>query len=260
MRPFVFLALIAALLIVTASATRFQSQLHSQKEAYWGAFGLNDGYKNMTAAQLFEFYETVPYNIIDVREPDEYKAGHIPGAVNFPLSTLDYTYKNLPTGTTIYIHCLGGVRSIKAINLLLTKPVKLDMVNIQDGFNGWVNGGYPVIVNAIKAESTNFNAYVESLYAIGIAQRPETAKKIENVQSASKSGKFEAYLEALRATGIGAEEKKEQLVGDVSMDAYVGLFEQKQPQVQKKEQTAPTTTKLTPSFSAYIEALKTMGF
>ena len=57
--------------------------------------------------------------VVDVREPNEFARGHIPGAVNMPLSTLDQaarsiTDKNAP----LYVHCLSGGRSSKATKLL----------------------------------------------------------------------------------------------------------------------------------------------
>ena len=54
--------------------------------------------------------------LIDVREADEYNAGHIPGAVNIPLSVIDKIdiAKEIP----MYIYCLRGSRSMSAVSLL----------------------------------------------------------------------------------------------------------------------------------------------
>ena len=64
-------------------------------------------------------YESVEGALLyDVREADEYAAGHVPGAVNMPLSTL--TEATLPDdkGVPLYVYCLSGARSSKAVKYL----------------------------------------------------------------------------------------------------------------------------------------------
>lgn len=57
--------------------------------------------------------------IIDVREPDEFAHGHIPGAVNVPLGSLESIASVAPDkAETLYVHCLGGVRSSRACKQL----------------------------------------------------------------------------------------------------------------------------------------------
>ena len=62
-------------------------------------------------------YRTTPGAVlIDVREPGEFAAGHIPGAVNMPLSGS----RNLSfdKDTPLYLYCLRGSRSLKASAIL----------------------------------------------------------------------------------------------------------------------------------------------
>lgn len=54
--------------------------------------------------------------IIDVREPNEYAAGHVPGAVNKPLSRFS-PEADLPRGEPIVLICQAGGRSAKALKL-----------------------------------------------------------------------------------------------------------------------------------------------
>ena len=54
--------------------------------------------------------------LVDVREADEYAAGHIPGAVNAPLSTLEGA--DLPKDRPLFLYCLRGSRSARAAGLL----------------------------------------------------------------------------------------------------------------------------------------------
>ena len=54
--------------------------------------------------------------LIDVRETDEYAAGHIPEAVNVPLSEIGSI--GFPKERTLYLYCLRGARSKKAASIL----------------------------------------------------------------------------------------------------------------------------------------------
>ena len=64
-----------------------------------------------------EEYRAAPSAIlIDVREPDEFASGYIPGAVNAPLSTINQT--TLPKGTPLFLYCLRGTRSKRAAGIL----------------------------------------------------------------------------------------------------------------------------------------------
>ncbi len=73
--------------------------------------------------------------ILDVREVDEFQAGHIEGAVNVPLSTLDKGYEQLDASKRYYVICQGGMRSERACKFLETKG--FDVVNVEGGMNQW---------------------------------------------------------------------------------------------------------------------------
>ena len=56
--------------------------------------------------------------LVDVREPHEFAAGHIPGSVSHPLSAFDPTALPLAEeGQRIVFSCAAGVRSVRAIEL-----------------------------------------------------------------------------------------------------------------------------------------------
>lgn len=54
--------------------------------------------------------------LVDVREADEFASGHIPGAVNEPLSTINQT--TLPKDAPLFLYCLRGTRSRRAAGIL----------------------------------------------------------------------------------------------------------------------------------------------
>lgn len=83
---------------------------------------------------------------VDVRQPDEYAAGHVPGAVNIPLSQLGTRAESLHAdskGAPVYVICASGNRS-KAGAALLVKG-GLDARSVAGGTAGWAKAGHPVV-------------------------------------------------------------------------------------------------------------------
>ncbi|KAA0125869.1 Rhodanese-related sulfurtransferase [Methylobacterium sp. UNC378MF] len=81
--------------------------------------------------------------IIDVREPHEYEAGHIPGAVSHPLSTFDpQAVADLVAadGRRPVFSCASGVRSVHA--LMAAQNAGLDLAeHYKGGFKDWYGAG-----------------------------------------------------------------------------------------------------------------------
>lgn len=94
--------------------------------------------KSITVAQL---RERVGVPLIDVREPDEYAAGHVPGAVNLPMSTIGDHLDQLPDGAFDVI-CQAGGRSARVVAAL--EPRGYDATNVDGGTGEWIASGYPV--------------------------------------------------------------------------------------------------------------------
>ena len=55
--------------------------------------------------------------LLDVREVDEFHSGHIPGAVNLPLSGIDTI--EIPKDKPLFVYCLRGSRSKQAVGVLM---------------------------------------------------------------------------------------------------------------------------------------------
>ncbi|MFG6490955.1 rhodanese-like domain-containing protein [Microbacterium sp. P03] len=94
--------------------------------------------KSITVQQLSE-REGVP--LIDVREPDEYAAGHVPGAVNLPMSTIGERLDDLPDGAFDVICQVGG-RSGRVVQALEARGY--DVTNVDGGTGEWIQSGYPL--------------------------------------------------------------------------------------------------------------------
>ena len=72
--------------------------------------------KNNINDAVEECRDTKNAVLIDVREAEEFRAGHIPGALNVPLSEIDAI--NIPKDVPVFIYCLRGSRSKKAAGIL----------------------------------------------------------------------------------------------------------------------------------------------
>jgi phage shock protein E len=74
--------------------------------------------------------------LIDVREPDEFAAGHINGAILMPLGTVEKAYKSLPKGVTLVVYCKQGNRSARAVSFFVSHGYP-KAVSLDGGFMAW---------------------------------------------------------------------------------------------------------------------------
>lgn len=66
-----------------------------------------------------EYSTTDSAVLLDVRTPDEYRQGHIPGSKNVPLQSISKVAGMIDNkSTTIFVHCLSGARSRQAAAIL----------------------------------------------------------------------------------------------------------------------------------------------
>jgi rhodanese-related sulfurtransferase len=74
--------------------------------------------------------------LVDVREPDEYAAGHIDGARLMPLGTVETAYRDLPKDVKLVVYCRSGKRSAKAVSFL-TAHGYTNAVSLDGGYLAW---------------------------------------------------------------------------------------------------------------------------
>jgi len=77
--------------------------------------------------------------LLDVRENDEYKSGHIPNTLHIPLNKLEANLNKLPKDKKILVYCKSGNRSITASRILKSKGYT--PIDIKDGIIGLVSNG-----------------------------------------------------------------------------------------------------------------------
>jgi rhodanese-related sulfurtransferase len=80
--------------------------------------------------------------VIDVRQPDEYRTGHIAGAKLIPLNQLNSRIKELPQNREIICVCASGNRSGSATRMLV--KAGYNAVNMRGGMISWRRANLPV--------------------------------------------------------------------------------------------------------------------
>lgn len=81
--------------------------------------------------------------VIDVREVEEYVAGHVPGARLAPLFQLASLVPQLPVSEPIYVICASGNRSKAAAGLL--RRAGLEAYSVAGGTTAWARAGRPLV-------------------------------------------------------------------------------------------------------------------
>jgi len=79
--------------------------------------------------------------IVDVREPGEWEAGHIPGALHMPLGELEARWPELQASDSVIAVCRSGNRSAAAAQAL--RSVGIDATNLSGGMKAWASAELP---------------------------------------------------------------------------------------------------------------------
>ena len=84
-----------------------------------------------------------PLLVIDVRDINEYKSGHVPGAINIPQKKLQKQMDKLLDANSVVLYCLNGKRTRLAEQTLIENDVS-DVFHLEGGLMGWRQGGFEV--------------------------------------------------------------------------------------------------------------------
>jgi rhodanese-related sulfurtransferase len=80
--------------------------------------------------------------VVDVREPGEFRAGHVLGAKLMPLATMPARRGELPTDRPVYVICATGNRSLTAARW---RAAGIEAYSVAGGTQGWTRMGRPVV-------------------------------------------------------------------------------------------------------------------
>jgi rhodanese-related sulfurtransferase len=80
--------------------------------------------------------------VVDVREPVEFRDGHLPGAVNIPMGQLTRRLDELDRTRPVYVVCASGNRSGAMVDVLTAAGY--DATNVAGGTSAWIRAGRPI--------------------------------------------------------------------------------------------------------------------
>ena len=81
--------------------------------------------------------------VLDVRQPEEYEAAHVPGAVLLPLDQLGARLDEVPGDRPLFVICKSGGRSAAAVEALT--GAGYDATNVAGGTMAWIEAGHATV-------------------------------------------------------------------------------------------------------------------
>jgi rhodanese-related sulfurtransferase/DNA-binding MarR family transcriptional regulator len=109
-----------------------------------GYFRARDEFEPVSRGELLDRLRLGTATVLDVRPEDEFANGHLPDALNIPLSQLERRLAELPADQEIVAYCRGPwcVLSFEAVALLRQRGYQVR--RLEDGFPEWKVAGLPV--------------------------------------------------------------------------------------------------------------------
>jgi rhodanese-related sulfurtransferase len=98
--------------------------------------------EQLTPEQLQQRMASQDVTLVDCREVHEFRAGHVPGAINIPLSLIPVRLNELPPSAELTVICQSGNRSMQAC-MWLDHQGRAS-VNVLGGTGAWIRAGLPV--------------------------------------------------------------------------------------------------------------------
>ena len=106
--------------------------------------GKSAGHREVTPLELQAMLAADEVTLIDVREPNEFAAEHIPGAINTPLSGFDPAALPAAGGKTVVLQCAGAKRSGMALDKCASAGAAID-THLGGGLAAWKAAGLATV-------------------------------------------------------------------------------------------------------------------
>ncbi|MCS6835543.1 MAG: rhodanese-like domain-containing protein [Anaerolineae bacterium] len=105
---------------------------------------MHECYQDIDITSYQAQFSAVPHYLIDVREVDEYVGGHLPQAVNIPLSVFQERVQEIGSDLPIVLVCASGGRSAMAAEYVVASLGHDKVYNLVGGTLGWMMRGLPL--------------------------------------------------------------------------------------------------------------------
>lgn len=179
------------------------------------------------------------YILLDVRQPEEYEAGHIPGAILIPLGELEARQGELDRGRKIITYCRSGRRSMAAAIALCGLGFR-GVYNLDGGILNWpyesitgmperrpelvteAAGIRDILILAIKLEKGSWDFY---LVARDKAESPQVKETFQMLANAEDRHMQRLYERAISLLGEGALAPLEELKRELKVEHVEGGIE-----------------------------------
>ncbi len=99
---------------------------------------------SIDVAQLDALLQQNAVRVLDVREDDEFRQGHVPGAIHVPVKRLPDRIAKLRRDKPYAVICATGSRSAKATNYLLEQGFQ-GTVSVSGGTTAWARSGRAIV-------------------------------------------------------------------------------------------------------------------
>jgi ArsR family transcriptional regulator len=134
-------AVVALLAALSRVGERNDAEIARVMASY---FRTRDELEPVSRDQLLDRLRCGAATVLDVRPEDEFASGHLPDALNIPLSQLERRLAELPTNQEVVAYCRGPwcVLSFEAVALLRERGYRAR--RLEDGFPEWKMAGLPI--------------------------------------------------------------------------------------------------------------------
>jgi rhodanese-related sulfurtransferase/DNA-binding HxlR family transcriptional regulator len=134
-------AVVALLQALSRVGERNSAEIARVMASYFRA---RDEFEPVSRKELLERLRCGTATVLDVRPEDEFRQGHVPGALNIPLSQLERRLAELPVDREVVAYCRGPwcVLSFEAVAALRQRGYRAR--RLEDGFPEWKVAGLPI--------------------------------------------------------------------------------------------------------------------
>lgn len=109
----------------------------------WNSASRGPGTPETTVSELVGNLAARDVQVVDVREPEEWASGCIPGSVRMPMSDVGARHQELDQTLPVVTVCHSGVRSLFSAEELIAAGFK-DVRSLSSGMVAWIEAGQPV--------------------------------------------------------------------------------------------------------------------
>jgi len=202
-----------------------------------------DEVKRLSPEELKEILERDKmgqFVVVDVRQPEEYGAGHIPGARLVPLGELEARHGELEKGKKIVTYCRSGHRSMGAAILLCGMGFK-DVYTMEGGMLDWdheILTGPPrerpelvtgkekvggVLMIALKLEKGSREFYIQSVGKVKSKKAIKTLQRLAQIEEEHMKKVYDRYRQVIGQDKLPTFNMFEQKLNLESMEGGIDI-------------------------------------